>query len=103
MPAVPGPGSLPGTRSRSLALRCYNPTPLTERHTSHDNFGPDGQIRCFHHPPDVTKPPTRENRSRKVNQTDLWPALARFEDSTAVVSLALISALRVFAAALHRL
>jgi hypothetical protein len=73
MPAVSQPGSLPtaGTRSRSLALGGYDRTPLTERRPSHDNPGPEGQFRCFHHPPDMTKPPTRGNRARKVNQTQL--------------------------------
>jgi hypothetical protein len=34
----------------------------------HDNPGPEGQFRCFHHPRDMTKPPTRGNRARTVKQ-----------------------------------
>jgi hypothetical protein len=38
------------------ALRCYDPMSLTERHVSHDNLGLEGQFRCFHRPPDMSKP-----------------------------------------------
>jgi hypothetical protein len=65
------------TRSRSAAFRCYDPTPLTDRRTSDDNPGPEGQFRCLHHPKDMAKPPTRGNRARKVNQTQAAPVLRR--------------------------
>src|SRR5215469_18299681 len=47
----------------------YDPKIPRERHASHDNCGPEGQFRCFRHPPHMTKPPARGNRARKVNQT----------------------------------